>query len=193
MKNISVLTYFITFLFSSASGQQYGKVTNPSYRFESVPGFVNISEINTAIGLRDSMVSNSQYYYGITNVFGYQINRNFSGGIGIGYLKYDARQLIPFYLEYKFNFYLKSVTPYLYADGGILQDPFDFFKESKLFMNPGFGISRYISSRFEFNISAGLMVQTRTSLMRVGYVNFRLGIIYRKNAYRMFRQKSGLF
>lgn len=193
MKKIPALSVFFILCLCSASAQKYGKVANPSYRFESVPGFINITELNAAIAVGDSMGTTSRYYFGLTNVFGYQINRNFSGGVGIGLLKYDTRQLIPVYLEYKFNFYLKSATPYLFTDAGVLQDPVDFLNESKLFINPGVGISRYLSPKFEINISAGLMVQTRTSLMGVGFANFKLGIIFRKNAYRMFKQKSELF
>ncbi len=192
MNKTATLLFLLEFIICSASGQQYGKVTNPSYRFFSTPGFINITEINAAVGLRDSMVTNSNYFYGVTNLFGYQINRNFSGGLGIGYFVYDSRQLIPLYLEYKFSLYMKRSTPYFYTDGGILQDPRDFFDESKIFLSPGVGISRYISPRFEVNFSAGLMVQTRTSLRRVGFVNFKLGIIFRKNAFRMFKQKSDL-
>jgi hypothetical protein len=33
------------------------------------------------MGLRDITDTNSKYYYGVTNVFAYQINRNFFGGI----------------------------------------------------------------------------------------------------------------
>ncbi len=193
MKKVPTLTVFLILCIYSASAQKYGKVANPSYRFESVPGFINITELNAAIAVGDSMPTNSRYYFGLTNVFGYQINRNFSGGVGIGLLKYDTRQLIPVYLEYKFNFYIKSGTPYLFTDAGVLQDPVDFLHESKLFINPGIGISRYISSKFELNFSAGLMVQTRTSLKGVGFANFKLGLIFRKNAYRMFKQKSELF
>ena len=138
MKKVPTLTVFLILCIYSASAQKYGKVANPSYRFESVPGFINISELNAAIAVGDSMATTSRYYFGLTNVFGYQINRNFSGGVGIGLLKYDTRQLIPIYLEYKFNFYLKSGTPYLFADGGALQDPVDFLHESKLFINPGY-------------------------------------------------------
>ena len=187
LKKIVILTFTFSSFIISLSGQQYDKVTNPSYRFASSPGFVNISEISGAIGLSDSMATNSKYYYGATNVFGYQISRNFFGGVGVGFFFYDTRQLIPLYLEYKYSIYLKGVTPYFYADGGILQDPVDFFVESKIFLNPGIGISRYISSRLEGNLSLGLMLQTRTSLMRVSFINFRLGIIFRKNPYRMFK------
>jgi len=188
MKRVTVLTLFLLANLLSLRAQEFGKITNPEYRYVSAPGYVNITEISGAIGISDSIVTNTKYYFGITNIFGYQINRNFSGGVGIGVFRYETHQLIPLFLEYKFNFYLKGVTPYLYVDAGGIFDYLDFRNESKIFLNPGFGISRSIGQRLEINLSAGFMLQTRTSIRRVGFTNFKLGIIFRKNPYRLFRR-----
>jgi hypothetical protein len=188
-KRFLIAAFTLVVFTVSSYGQQYGEIRNPSVRYISSPGFVNITEINGAIGLSDSAATNSKYYFGVTDVFGYQINRNFFGGVGIGYLHYDGGQLFPLYLEYGYSMYLKRLTPYFYADGGILADPTAFRSESKIFINPGIGISRYISSRLEGNLSVGFMVQSRSTLNRVTFVNFKLGIIFRKNPYTLFKQK----
>jgi len=188
MKRVSILTLFLLASLFSLRAQEYGKITNPEYEYVSGPGYVNITEISGAIGISDSLDTSTKYYVGVTNIFGYQINRNFSGGIGTGVFRYESRQLIPLFLEYKFSFYLKGITPYFYADAGGLFDYLNFRNESKLFLNPGFGISRNISPRLGINLSAGLMVQTRTSIRRVGFTNFKLGITFSKNPYRLFRR-----
>ena len=187
MKKISVLTISLILAVSFLKGQEYRKITNPAYKYVSSPGFINITELNAAIGISDSLASDNKYYFGITSLFGYQINRNFSGGVGTGIIRYESRQLIPLYLGYRYSIYLKGATPYFYADAGVLFDYRDFKNESKVFINPGVGISRYITSRFEASMSAGFMLQTRTSIRRIGYINFRLGVIFRKNEYRLFR------
>jgi len=187
MRRQSILTLFVLICGSTLSGQEYGKVSNPAYRYVSSPGFINISELNYAIGISDSLISETKSYFGLTSLFGYQINRNFSGGIGTGIFRYESRQLIPLYLEYKYNFYFKGATPYFYSDAGALFDYRDFRNESKIFLNTGIGISRYISPKFEANISGGVTVQTRTSIRRVAYITFKLGIIFRKNPYRLFK------
>ena len=194
-KTLLVLGFLISV--SISNGQYSAFNADHSFRYSAAPGFVNITEINGAIGLvdhegpgesaEDPESLNSKYYYGITNILGYQIDRNFFGGIGLGYLHYEGGNFFPVYLEYKFSMYLKQLSPYFYADGGTLINPDDFYDDSKIFINPGIGFSRTISPKIEINFSAGYMVQARTTISRVTFINFRLGVALRKNAYRMFR------
>ena len=183
-----LLTGFLVVISAILAYSQYNTSSiNPSYKYVASPGFVNVSELNAAIGTEDSITGNAKYYFGLTNVFGYQINRNFFGGAGVGCFIYENTLLVPVYLEYKYSMYLKGFTPFLYADGGALIDPTDFYDESKIFINPGAGMSRTLSKNLEINFSAGYMTQSRSSFTRVTYINFKLGISYRKNAFRYFR------
>jgi len=169
------------------NGQYSAVSADPSFRYEASPGFINITEVNYAFGLEDTASVNSRYYYGVTNIFGYQIDRNFSGGIGVGYLHYDGGDLFPLFLEYRYNMYMKRFTPYFYGDGGALFSPQNLTGESKIFINPGIGVSRAISEKYEINLSAGYMIQSRSTLTRVTFINFKAGISFRKNAFRLFR------
>lgn len=185
-KLLSIL--ILSFVSASISFSQYSAVVaDPSFRYVATPGFMNITEFNYGYGIKDTTATNAQYYLGVTNVFGYQIDRNFSGGIGVGLFHYDGGNLFPIYLEYKYSMYLKRFTPYFYGDGGALISTKNFSDESKIFINPGIGISRALSPKFEINISAGYMIQSRSSLTRITYFNFKAGIIFRNNAFRMFR------
>jgi hypothetical protein len=105
----------------------------------------------------------------------------------VGYLHYEGGDLFPVFLEYKYSMYLKRFSPYFYADGGGMVHLTEFYDKSKIFVNPGAGISRTISSNFDINLSAGYMIQARTTLTRVTFLNFKLGITWRKNSFRMFR------
>jgi len=158
-----------------------------SFRYVASPGFVNITEINGAIGVEDSIAGNAKYYFGLTNIFGYQINRNFSGGIGIGGFLYENTLLVPVFLEYKYAAYMRGFTPFLYADGGGLIDPTDIYGESKIFLNPGAGISRSLSPKLEAAVSVGYMIQSRSSFSRITYINFKVGLLFRKSAFRYFK------
>jgi len=179
---------FLSELFTISSFSQYSTViTNPSFRYVATPGFVNIAELNGGIGLCKCNPLNTAYYFGVTDLFGYQISRNFLSGIGVGYFQFENGQLLPLYLENKYSFYLKSFTPYIYADAGILLDPSDLKDESKILLNPGLGVSRSVSPHLEINLSAGYMIQTRSSSSTVSFVNFKAGVIFRKNAFRMFK------
>lgn len=184
-------------LTSPSFGQYSAFLAEHSFRYVATPGFVNIAEFNAGYGLKDFSQESGQtepgsiqskYYFGITNIFGYQIDRHFSGGIGVGYLHYEGGDLFPVFLEYKFSMYLKQFTLYFYADGGGLLDPTKFYDESKIFINPGLGISRTLTPRLEINLSTGYMIQARTTLTRVTFLNFRMGVSFRNNAFRMFRE-----
>jgi len=105
----------------------------------------------------------------------------------VGYYNYDDGQVIPLYLQYKYSTYLKNITPYFFGDGGIMLNISEFEKGSKIFINPGIGFSRAVSSKLEFFLGAGLMIQTRSDNVRSNYINFKLGIAYRKNSFRLFK------
>ena len=178
--------FILTLLISTLSYSQYATViTNPSFRYVATPGFVNTTELNGGMGLCYCCPSNSDYFFGITNVFGYQISRNFLGGIGLGYFQFEDRELLPLYLDNKYSYYLKSFTPYIYADAGVFVDPAEIKDGSKIFVNPGLGVSRSISPHLEINLSAGYMLHTKSSSS--SFLSFKAGVIYRKNAFRMFK------
>ncbi|HOF21479.1 MAG TPA: hypothetical protein PLO24_09505 [Bacteroidales bacterium] len=200
MKKPSLFIFLVLIVPASVIYSQYSAYNaDHSFRYYATPGFVNITEFHGAAGLidyegpgessQDRESLNSDYYFGVSNVFGYQIDRNFFAGIGVGFFHYELDNLFPFYLEYKYSMYMKRFTLYFYGDGGTLfkPDPDRFSDESKIFINPGFGISRTITPKTEINLSAGYMVQARTTISRVTFLNIKLGVSFRRNAFRMFR------
>lgn len=193
-KTLFALLFFITA--PVLYGQYSAFLADHSFRYVAPPGFVNVTELNGAYGLvnhgeegapQESGSVYSGYYFGVTNILGYQIDRNFFGGIGFGYLHYEGGNLLPVFIEYKYNMYLKRFSPYFYADGGGMVHPSEFYDKSKIFVNPGIGISRTLTPKLEVNLSAGYMIQARTTITRVTFLNFKAGIVLRKNAFRMFR------
>lgn len=187
MKRLVTAGFLNLILIASAFSQLSSKLANPSYMYNSNPGFVNTTEINGAIGLGDTALINTRYYYGITNIFGYQINRNFSGGIGIGYLHYETMQHIPVFLEFRYNTYLKRISPFTFAGGGVLLDPADLNHLTKIFINPGIGLSRSFSQKLEGSLAAGITVQMGDNTPRISFINIKLGIIFREQSFRLFK------
>ena len=168
---------------------------DPSFRYFAQPGLVNIIEFNYGLGMdifeRDSLSANS--YFGITNVAGYQANRNFFFGLGFGYLRYDSGNLFPLYMEFKYSLYLKGITPYFYADAGGLLSFSRFDEETKIFANPGIGASFCISPHVELSLSAGYNVQARTTITSVEFLTFKAGVSYRLQPYRMLKAKNNRY
>jgi hypothetical protein len=175
-----ILTFTITFLSYS---QHSKKVTNPPYSDVSGNGFVNITEINEGVGLSNTDDPKSKNFLGFTTVFGNQFTRNIFGGIGIGYYSYDSGHLFPLYLDYRYSFYLKAIIPFIYTSGGFLVSTEEPDKLAKIYINPGIGVSRSISSRFEVTLSMGVNVQMGDHVARSSFLNFKLGIIFRKNPF----------
>jgi hypothetical protein len=130
------------------------------------------------------------FYFGVTDIFGYQINRNFFGGAGAGYYIYDSGQLIPLFLDYRYSIYLKRVSPFFYNDGGALLNLAELRGGSKIFINPGIGMSRSLSSIFEGTFAIGLMVQMGVNSPSTSFINFKLGIIFRKNSFRLYKPQN---
>ena len=185
---VTVLLYvLITFC---SYGQNHSNWTNPTYKHFSSPGFVNITELNGGKGLGDIDVDNSKFYLGISNVFAYQINKNFLQGLGIGYFLYDSGSLIPLYLDIRSYKYLKKSTMFAYADGGLLIQIRDLNNGTQLFINPGLGINRSVSSLIDGTLSAGIMLQMGDNLPKTSFINFKLGIIYKKKSFRTSKLHS---
>ncbi len=192
MKRSIILVILLVSFTYSALSQSSVKFTNPLYRYYSRPGFVNITEINGGTGLGDTDFKNSEYYFGVTNVFGYQIDRNFFGGVGVGYYLNESVQHIPLYLDIRYNVFLKRVTPFIFADSGLLLDPDNFNHGTKIFINPGVGINKSIYSKLCLSLSAGVMVQMGDNVPRTSFVNFKLGLIFKKNAMKLYKPRRDL-
>lgn len=171
-----------------AAGQQRSKFSNPAFGYSLSKGFVNITELTGALGLGNTEPDNTKYFFGLTNTFGYQIDRHVMGGVGTGVLLYDAGIMIPFFVSNRFNLYLRHSTPFIYGEAGAVLNPEDLIDGSKIFVNPGLGISHNITEKFEAQLSAGLMIQARAMQNAASFVNIKLGIVYRKNTQRLFKR-----
>jgi hypothetical protein len=100
--------------------------------------------------------------------------------VGVGVLAYNGGVTIPLYLDFRYHFNKRKFTPYLYADGGLLLK-LDYLKEPVLFINPGIGLYKSISDKFALNFGAGVFIQ-RDEVAKSSFVNFKLGLIYRKGS-----------
>jgi hypothetical protein len=174
-----LFVFLVVLLFSVVN--VYGQET---VAVKSEPGFINIAELDSGIGLGDTSNPYSKYFCGITDVFAYQINKNFVIGIGTGVLAYNGGVLVPFYLatRYIFDYSLAIkkfvLNPYLFGDGGFLLSFSDFNGKTRMFANPGIGARLSITEKLAASLGAGMVVQMGNNISRDCYVNFKLGITY---------------
>jgi hypothetical protein len=171
--------WIIIFLVCSASivnGQYKVTPNKPFSTLRSTPGFVSINEFTVGTGLHGKTAPYSKQFLGFTSVFGYQINSNFFTGGGLGLSFYDGGLLVPLFLDFRYAFYSGQITPYVFADGGILLKVTDL-DDSKLFLNPGAGARYTISNNFAVNIGLGILSQVDGN-NRASFVNFKIGGVY---------------
>jgi hypothetical protein len=149
-----------------------------SLRREDVAGYFNNTEITGAYGLSETKAPYAQFYWGITNINGYMINKHFLTGLGLGLINYNTGWMAPLYLDFRYNFNKRKYTPYIFADGGLLIDLKTFKLPDVQFMNPGIGLYRSFSDRYALNIGAGLFVQRYD--IRSSFVNIKIGFTFKK-------------
>ena len=166
----------------SLSGQEYNDVTDTSGKRIPGSGFVNITEFSgSSFGLRHDGSPNEEYYYGVTDILGYQIDKHFFAGAGFGFMAYDSSDLYPLFIDLRYTTCFRHINPYLFYDSGILIDFGNVADGSQIFINPGAGLSWSFSPRIEGTFGAGLMLQMQPS-HRTSFINFKLGLIFRKNS-----------
>ena len=182
MKRQLILPVFFLTIILPLSGQHYNDVADTSKVRNPGSGFVNIAELSgSSFGLRHTSSPNEEYYLGITNIFGYQIDRHFMAGAGFGYMAYDSSTLFPLFLELRYTTCFKSINPWLFYDSGFLIDFINVADGSQMFINPGVGLSWSFSTRIEVTLGTGLMMQMQPS-HRTSFINFKFGLIFRKNS-----------
>jgi len=120
-------------------------------------GFVDILSVGGGIGLKQSSLDYENRLISIDNIFGYQINRYFTTGIGVGAHFYDGGMLFPLFLDMRYKFGMGNLKPFISADGGFLLK-FDDFFESSTFLQPMLGLSKKVGQKSYLNLSTGLTI-----------------------------------
>lgn len=149
-------------------------------------GYVNINELNYGYGLGALTGPYSKQYFGLTTMHGYQLNiyglhlnRSFLAGAGAGVLFYEGGPLIPFYLDFRYMWNLKGISPFIYEDSGVLLNFEDLIAGAKMFINPGAGAKLKISGSLAASLGAGLFVQMGTNASRDSFVNLKVGVVFK--------------
>ena len=150
MKRLLLLAGLFIAVFLPISGQNNNGVTDNSNVGNPGSGFVNITELSgSSYGLRHAGSPNEDYYYGVTDILGYQIDKHFMVGAGFGFMAYDSSSLIPLFLEVRYTTCFKSINPWLFYDSGFLIDFKNIADGSQMFINPGVGLSLSFSPKIE--------------------------------------------
>lgn len=141
-------------------GRRRSVTTNPN------SGYANFNEAAAGYGLGTTSLPNSQYYYGaITthgyrlNIYGFGVNSSFFAGLGSGALLYEGNFLFPLYLNLRYFWNFKFVSPYIMGEGGFLFNPKDVDNKTLLMINGGGGIQFNLMDTFSVNVGPGVGIQ----------------------------------
>ena len=154
---VSIVVFF--FALAMLTNAQNRVLPNKPYSvLKSNPGFVSINEFTAGIGLNTNSTPYSEHFFGFTSVTAYQLNSNFMAGAGVGLSFYDAGLLVPLFLDFRYSFLARPLSPYIYADGG-LNLQVSSLNDTKLFINPGAGARYSFGRKFAANVSVGILSQ----------------------------------
>jgi hypothetical protein len=144
--------------------------------YEDVKGYINITQLNGAYGLYQRDIPNSHYFYGISMMNGYVINRRWITGVGVAVSKFNTDLLVPVYLGFRYNFQETGLIPYFSFNGG-LEFNFDDIAQPFLFVSPGLGLYKSISDKFAVDFGTDLYIHR--DVEKSSFINFRIGLAYK--------------
>jgi hypothetical protein len=149
-------------------------------------GYVSINDITYGYGLGSTFSPYGKQYIGFTTMHGYQlniyglhVNRSLIAGAGTGVLFYAGGTLIPLYLDFRYIWSFKKISPFIYEDNGVLMNYKELLNGTKMFINPGAGIKLKISGSLTADFGAGLFVQMDQGVSRDSFVNIKMGVVYK--------------
>jgi hypothetical protein len=174
MKHLLLLVGITILSYLRVSSQELIIPNKPYSILNSSPGYITINEFTAGLGLGDKGVPFSKSFFGINTIHGYQINRNFIIAAGTGISFYNGGTLIPVFLDLRFNFSLRTISPYFSGDGGLFLNPSG---PARLFINPGAGIRYSLSDKMCINLGAGFLLQSAET--QNSFVNVKIGLTFK--------------
>ena len=184
-------TIFISFLVFSLSisviaqtSDSINKSTNKKFsgRIKEMPGskrkqrgFTNISEIDIADGkvTVENYGTTNQFSIGLQTINGYQFNRYWSIGIGIGFVGYyqytipnemwkGTSFMTPLFVDIRVNMEDRPFSPFFSLDGGYTFSFITSDFSGGPYINPNVGIKFFISPKTAINLSFGYRYHENT-------------------------------
>ena len=179
MKRV-VIFIFLACIFSvSLFSQGLIRPNRPNRNIDPSPGFITINEINVGYGLAGSTQPYSSGFYGFSTLNAYQVNEMFLVGGGTGLLFFKEGLLVPLYVDMRLRIRISRFTPFASGAGGLLLNPSDFDKGTRMFINPTAGVRYTMNRNLGFTLGGGLWIQMGPNIGRSSFINARIGVVYK--------------
>jgi hypothetical protein len=181
MKKLKIILVIII-----AGTTLFGQTNHRPVTLNPNSGYITINELNLGYGLGTSFRPYSKQFYGLTTMYGYQLNLyglnvncGLQGGLGTGVLFYNKDYLFPLYLDVRFFRNKKKASLFIFGDAGLLISIEDFNGQTRLFINGGGGVHVKIDNHLALNIAPGLLIQMGNSVSRDAFVNLKAGVSFK--------------
>lgn len=177
MRRLILLVVLV--LFGTVAYSQIQRGNRPGLRLDPSPGFITINELNAGFGLSGKSTPYSGHFFGFTTINGYQVNDIFLVGGGTGLLFYNDGLLIPLFIDMRARLITDKIAPYLEGAGGVLLNPSELDKGTRMFINPSAGARLTLNRSLGVTASAGLLMQMGSGIGRASFVTLKAGVVYK--------------
>ncbi|HOE26032.1 MAG TPA: hypothetical protein PLT71_11045 [Bacteroidales bacterium] len=153
---------------------------------EMTGGFYNLTEAQYGFGLKEIDEPFAEYYAGITNTLGWRFGSGIALGGGIGYYQYNGGYDIPIFGDERWYLGRQRVKFFLMGTGGFMANFKNFKDLSRVFVNPGAGLTVPIAKNLHLSFAAGMLTQWDRNIFEDGpgyrdsFINMKLGLLYQK-------------
>jgi hypothetical protein len=153
---------------------------------EITGGFYNLTEAQYGFGLKEIDEPFAEYYAGVTNTLGWRFGSGIALGGGIGYYQYNGGYDIPIFGDVRWYLGRQRVKFFLMGTGGFMANFKDFKDLSRVFVNPGAGLTVPLAKNLHLSFAAGMLTQWDRNIFEDGpgyrdsFINMKLGILYQK-------------
>ena len=174
MRRALQIIIILTLTAGSASAQFLVEPRKPYSYVDSRPGYVMINEVTGGFSLGDVKFPYSKSYIGFATIHGYQSDKNFMAGLGIGFNSYEYANIVPVFVYVRYNFSIHPLTPYIFSEAGL---HINSNIGANLFINPGIGLMYSLNNKLGIHMGAGysfLASQTSDS-----FFSARAGLTYK--------------
>jgi hypothetical protein len=150
-------------------------------------GYYNLTEGHYGWGLGETYAPFSERFFGITTVNGMRFGGGLALGVGVGYLAYNDGYLVPLYGDLRYYIGKQKNKFFAMASGGMLFNFEDFNDNSRVFFNPGAGITVPVTKNSHLSFAVGYLVQydvdyfsDKIEGFRDSFINMKLGLLFGK-------------
>ena len=145
----------------------------------SRPGLMNITELNTGIGLYAIDRDYAKRVVNLTSILGIGLTKNLTGGIGVGVSLYNGGTLVPLFADFRYFFNLGKTRFFAFGECGILLNSAKTEGGTKYLVSPGAGLVLPVSKSLSINLGLALFTQFRQEdFGHDSFANIKMGVTY---------------